>query len=86
MKVKKNHLMRDLRLSNELTIHEMAEILDVSTAAVIKCEASATVSPAMKVKLLKKFNLDDDFFEYLAKKKALAKFEALEADEVADEV
>lgn len=71
----KNNLVRDMRLAHGLTVRDFAKRIGVTPATVTTAENSEYITPKLKATVLREFDLDDTFFNYVAKRKRLEEYE-----------
>ncbi|QTB25556.1 helix-turn-helix domain-containing protein [Lysinibacillus sphaericus] len=70
-----NNLVRDMREAHGLTVREFAVKIGVTPATVISAEKSEFITQKMKANVMRFFDLDDVFFEYVEKRRKLMIYE-----------
>lgn len=66
--MKKNNLVRDMRLYRCMTIDEFAKSVGVSKSTITRAELGH-ITLELKAKVLRVYPLDDAFFSYLEQQK-----------------
>lgn len=70
-----NNLVRDMRGAHGLTVRDFAARIGVTPATVISAEKSEFITQKMKANVMRFFDLDDVFFEYVEKRRKLMIYE-----------
>ncbi|OMC80923.1 helix-turn-helix transcriptional regulator [Viridibacillus sp. FSL H8-0123] len=71
-----NNLVRDMRNAQGLTVRDFAKKIGVTPATITSAESKSQLTQKMKASVLRVFELDDTFFDYVEQKRRLEKYEA----------